>query len=89
MKQLANDTTPYNPKMGDGSRGVIQAVHDGSNDAHLWGSLNGTDYTLVESFTSSVIKEIVLCTYFKISSNASSDSGTVGAGTKVFIDETR
>ena len=89
MKQLANDTTPYNPKMGDGSRGVIQAVISGTDYAYLWGSLNGTDYTLVESFEASVIKEIVLCPYFKISSSASSDSGAVGAGTKVFIDETR
>ena len=89
MKQLANDNTAYNPKMGDGSRGVIQAVIDGSNNAYLWGSLNGTDYTLVESFEAGAIKEVVLCAFFKISSSNSSDTGTVGAGTKVFIDETR
>ena len=89
MKQLANDNTPYNPKMGDGSRGVIQAVHDGTNNAYLWGSLNGTDYTLVESFEADAIKEVVLCAFFKISGSSSSDTGTVGGTTKVFIDETR
>jgi len=89
MKQLANDTTPYNPKMGDGSRGVIQAVIDGSNSAYLWGSLNGTDYVLVDSFTAGAIKEVVLCPYFLVSGSATDKTVNVGGTTKVFIDETR
>ena len=89
MKQLAKDNTAYNPKMGDGSRGVVQVVHDGSNDAHLWGSLNGTDYTLVESYSAGAIKEVILCAYFKISPSSSDHTGSVGGTTKVFIDETR
>ena len=90
MPQLSNaSTTPYNPKMGDGSRGVIQAVIDGANAAHLYGSLNGTDYQLIESFTVSTLKEIVLCPYFKLSASASSVTGTIGGTTKVYIDETR
>ena len=89
MKQLANDNTAYNPKMGDGSRGVVQAVIDGSNNAYLWGSLNGTDYTLVDSFEADAIKEVVLCAYFKISPSSTDSTGNVGGNTKVFIDETR
>ena len=89
MKQLANDNTAYNPKMGDGSRGVVQVVHDGSNDAHLWGSLNGTDYTLVESYSAGAIKEVVLCAYFLVSGSSTDATVDVGGTTKVFIDETR
>ena len=89
MKQLENNNTPYNPKMGDGSRGVIQAVISGSNHAHLWGSLNGVDYTLVDSFVVDTIKEVVLCPYFKISSSSAVDTGSISSSTKVFLDETR
>lgn len=90
MTQLSNNSsTAYNPKMGDGSRGVIQAVIDGSNAAYLYGSLNGTDYQLIESFTASALKEIVLCPYFKLSTSASSVTGIIGGTTKVYIDETR
>lgn len=91
MAQLANDMTAYNPTMGDGSRGVVQCVHGGStHHAYLWGSINGSDYVLIESFTGSALKEIILVPYLKIS-NASSghSSGAVNAATKVYIDETR
>ena len=89
MKQLANDNTAYNPKMGDGSRGVVQAVIDGSNSAYLWGSLNGTNYTLVDSFTADAIKEVVLCAYFLVSGSSANATTAVGGTTKVLIDETR
>ena len=89
MPQLLNDNTPYKPKMGDGSRGAVQAVIDGANAAYLYGSLNGTDYQLIESFTASALKEIVLCPYFKLSTSASSVTGTIGGTTKVYINETR
>lgn len=90
MPKLSNaSSTAISPKMGDGSRGVVQAIIDGSNAAHLYGSLNGTDYQLIESFTASTIKEIVLCPYFKLSTSASSVTGTVGGNTKVIINETR
>lgn len=90
MPQLSNvSTNAHNPKMGDGSRGVIQVVIDGANAAYLYGSLNGTDYQLIESFTASALKEIVLCPYFKLSTSASSVTGTIGGTTKVYIDETR
>ena len=89
MKQLANDNTPYNPKMGDGSRGVVQAVINGSANAYLWGSLDGTNYALIDSFTEDTIKEIVLCPYVLISGNATDKDVSVGIISKVFIDETR
>ena len=88
MKQLANDNTAYNPKMGDGSRGVVQAVI-GTGGAYLWGSLNGTDYALIDSFTEDTIKEIVLCPYVLISGSATDKDDNVSVFNKVFIDETR
>jgi hypothetical protein len=90
MAQVPNESAQaYNPKMGDGSRSLVQAVISGGNAAYLYGSLNGTDYQLIESFTTSAIKELVLCPYFKLSTSSSSVTGTVNAATKVYIDETR
>ena len=89
MKQLDNNNAPYNPKMGDGSRGVVQAVINGSANAYLWGSLDGTNYALIDSFTEDTIKEIVLCPYVLISGNATDKDVSVGIISKVFIDETR
>ena len=90
MKQIPNDSTQaVLPAMGDGSVGVVQAIIDGANAAYLYGSLNGTDYQLIESFTASTLKQIVLCPYFKLSTSASSVTGTVGGSTKVLLDETR
>ncbi len=92
MITLANDNTPYNPKMGDGSRGVVQCKHGGStNHAYLWGSLTGvsSEYVLIDSFTTDTLKELVLTPYLLISSSNSSISGAVNAATKVYVDETR
>jgi hypothetical protein len=89
MAQLSNTNAAYNPKMGGGSRGVVQAVIDGANAAYLYGSVNGSDYVLIESFTASVIKEVVLCPYFLISGSAANITDDVNAATKVYIDETR
>lgn len=90
MAQLANDNTPYNPKMGDGGRGIVQCVHNGSNNASLYGSINGTNYALIHEFTASEIKEVALCPYMLIAAdNNGTITGDVNAGTTVFIDETR
>jgi len=90
MPQLQNDNTVYNPKMGDGSKGIVQCVHGGgTNHAYLWGSLNGTDFVLIDSFTSDALKEIALPSHLKISNSNTSDTGTVNVATKVYVDETR
>lgn len=92
MKQLANDNTAYEPKMGDGSYGVVQCKHGGTtNHAYLWGSLTGdsSEYVLIDSFTSDALKELVLPSYLLISNSSTSPSGAVNAATKVYVDETR
>ena len=88
--QIPNDNTPFKPMLGLGSRGVVQCVHDGSNNASLYGSVNGTNYALIHEFTASEIKEVALCPYLLIASaNDGTITGAVNAGTTVFIDETR
>jgi hypothetical protein len=73
-----------------GGAGVLQVIY-GSATIYLHGSLNGSDYTLIESFSASTIKEIVLCPHFKYSSSSDPDAAGDGAlGThKVIIDETQ
>ena len=57
---------------------------------YLHGSLNGSDYTLIESFSESEIKELVLVPYFKYSSSATDENASGALGThKVLIDETQ
>ena len=75
-------TTAYNPKMGDGSRGVVQVVIGSGETVTIQGSLNGTDYVTIETATADMLKEIVLTPYVKY---------TVSGGTasKVYVDETR
>lgn len=81
MAQLTA-ATAHNPKMGDGSRGVLQVVIGSGETVTIQGSLNGTDYVTIETATEDSLKEIVLVAFMKY---------TVSGGTasKVYIDETR
>lgn len=88
MPQLANDNTPYNPKMGDGSRGLVQFVK-GSSDGYLYGSLNGTDYVLIHTFTASEMKELALPPFVLIGGSASDITTDLGATSKAYLSETR
>ena len=88
MPQLANDNTPYNPKMGDGSRGLVQFVK-GSSDGYLYGSLNGADYVLIHSFTANEMKELALPPYVLIGGSATNITTDLGATSKAYLSETR
>lgn len=74
--------TAHNPKMGDGSRGVLQVVIGSGETVTLQGSLNGSDYVTIETATVDTLKELVLVAFMRY---------TVSGGTasKVYIDETR
>lgn len=94
MAQLANDNTPYKPSLRDGGRGLVQCVHDGSNNASLYGSLDGTNFALIHTFAASEIKEVALAPDMLIAADTSATVTVAGAtdvnaGTKVFINETR
>lgn len=88
MPQLLNDNTPYRPKMGDGSRGLVQFVK-GSSDGYLYGSLNGADYVLIHSFTASEMKELALPPYVLIGGSATDPAVDLGATSKAYLSETR
>ena len=88
MPQLLNDNTSYRPKMGDGSRGLVQFVK-GSSDGYLYGSLNGTDYVLIHSFTASEMKELALPPFVLIGGSATDPAVDLGATSKAYLSETR
>ena len=79
--------TAFNPKMGDGSKGVIQVNH-GDTDVTLFGSIDGTNYIKIETFTADTIKEVVLCESFKVSGSDANTTTSIGTST-VHISETR
>tara|TARA_R110000796_G_scaffold24643_8_gene69980 strand:+ start:1159 stop:1431 length:273 start_codon:yes stop_codon:yes gene_type:complete len=80
--------TEFNPNMKNSNgQGVLQIVK-GDTNVTLYGSVNGTDYALIETFDASTIKEIILCPYFKVSAATDGTFTTIGSST-VFIDETR
>jgi len=80
--------TAYNPNFRNaGGQGVIQ-IKKGNTNVSLYGSLNGTDYVLIETFSVDTIKELVLCDKFKISGAADGTFVTIGTS-KVYISETR
>tara|TARA_R110000764_G_scaffold72017_3_gene147997 strand:- start:847 stop:1116 length:270 start_codon:yes stop_codon:yes gene_type:complete len=89
MPQLANDNTPYNPKMGDGSRGLVQFKKDGSDTGYLYGSINGTDYVLIHTFSASEMKELALPPYILIAGSATDPTVDLGTNSKAFLSETR
>lgn len=89
MAQLTQNVE-FKPRFKNSNgAGVLQVVYD-SATIYLHGSLNGSDYTLIESFSASTIKEVVLCPHFKYSSSATDETASGSLGThKVIIDETR
>tara|TARA_R100001163_G_C4869727_1_gene72093 strand:- start:58 stop:339 length:282 start_codon:yes stop_codon:yes gene_type:complete len=66
--------------------GVLHVVR-GNTDVHFYGSVNGTDYTEIEEFTASEIKELVKCNSFKVSGSASDLTTSIGTS-KVYISTT-
>lgn len=80
--------TEFNPNMKNaGGQGIIQIVK-GDTNVHLYASLNGTDYVLIETFSADTIKELVLCDRFKISGSATDQTTSIGSS-KAYISETR
>ena len=76
----------FEPSCKHSQRGVVQAVIDSSNTAHLHGSVNGTDYQLIESFTASTIKEIILPPFLKVSGSASNTTDKYDGNSKIYIN---
>lgn len=79
----------YRPNFRNaGGQGVIQVKKEDTN-VSLYGSLNGTDFVLIETFTADTIKEIVLLPYFTISAASNGTLDTSIGTSKFYISETR
>lgn len=71
MKTFNNDQTvlkPFIHKRGN-SNGLVQVVNSNGTAVYLFGSVDGTNFVLIESFTANTIKEIMLCPFMKIGGN--------------------
>lgn len=85
----------FRPTLRDGSRGVLQVDHD-TTDVSLYGSLNGENFVLIESFDAPAIKEIALTPYMMVGDGteasrtlAELQTGQDFGNTEVYINETR
>jgi cobalamin biosynthesis Co2+ chelatase CbiK len=76
METFNNDRSILRPKIkkAGNANGLIQVINSNGTAVYLFGSLNGTDFTLIESFNSSVIKEIQLCPYMRIAGNSANSA---------------
>jgi len=74
---------------GTGLRGIVAIDHNGSNNVTLCGSVDGTNYFVIETFTADTIKEITLCPYFKVNGAADTTmNDTIGSSTcTIFTNE--
>ena len=63
--------------------GIIQ-IDYGNTAVTLWGSINGTDYVVLETFSADTIKELVKCNNFKVSGSSSDITTSIGTS-KVYI----
>jgi hypothetical protein len=66
---------------GTGLRGVV-AITKGDTDVTLQGSIDGTNYFVIETFTASTLKEVTLVPYLRVNGAAdTSDNDTIGSST--------
>ena len=83
--QVGQEFTPN--LRGSSGQGVVQ-VSKGDTDVSLYGSIEGTDYVLIDTFNADTLKEVILCPFFKISGAADGTFVSVGTS-KLWIEETR
>jgi len=71
MKTFNNNQTALQPtiKKSGNSNGLLQVVNTSGTPVYLFGSLDGTNYVLIESFSADTIKEVMLCPFMKIGGN--------------------
>lgn len=67
---------------GSGLKGLIAIKIDSTSYVTLQGSINNTDYFVIETFTADTIKEITLCPYMRVNGAAdTSNNDTIGNST--------
>ena len=66
---------------GTGLRGIV-AIDKGNTNVTLQGSLDGTNFFVIEEFSADTIKEITLCPYLRVNGVAdTSNNDTIGNST--------
>ena len=74
---------------GTGLKAVIAVTIDSTSYVTLQGSLDGTTYFIIETFTSNTIKEVTLVPYLRVNGAAdTSGDDSIGSSTaKVFFSQ--
>jgi|TARA_R100000482_G_C5123659_1_gene147315 cobalamin biosynthesis Co2+ chelatase CbiK len=87
MKTFNNNRTVLQPKIkkSGNANGLIQVVNTSGTAVYLFGSLNNSDFVLIETFNSDTIKEIQLCPFMKVA--GSSDASTNATNNVVMLFE--
>lgn len=88
MLTLETNTVAQPNFRGAGGKGIIHVDVGDTSPLYLWGSLNGTDYVVIENFSVDTIKELTLCPYFRLSGSNANSAASVGTG-KAYIQEAR
>jgi hypothetical protein len=90
MLTLETNTVAQPNFRGSGGKGIIQVDIGDTTPVYLWGSVNGTDYAVIESFSADTIKELTLCPYFRLSgANTAGNSAVTVGTTRAYIQEAR
>jgi|TARA_R100000081_G_scaffold91829_1_gene71169 hypothetical protein len=86
MKTFNNDQTALQPtiKKSGNSNGLLQVINTSGTPVYLFGSLDGTNYVLIESFSADTIKEVMLCPFMKIGGNTAGSSNATNNVVKLF-----
>tara|TARA_Y200000002_G_C22656625_1_gene653791 strand:+ start:1018 stop:1299 length:282 start_codon:yes stop_codon:yes gene_type:complete len=88
-RELTN--TSVNPPFAIATQGigVVQSIINSTNYVYLHGSIDNTNFALIESFTTDQIKIITLPPYVKASGSATDHTAAIGGTTKLLLNEDR
>lgn len=89
FKELTN--SKMGPDFSNRTMGIgcVQSVINSTNYVYLYGSIDGTNFALLESFTTDQIKVITLPPFLKASGSATDHTTAIGGTTKLLLDEDR
>ncbi len=89
FRELANVGIQPNFSRVTQGVGAVQAVIDSTNYAYLWGSLDNTNFALIDSFEANALKIIVMPPFIKASGSSTDHTTALGGTTKVLLDGDR
>jgi len=69
--------------------GCVQSIINSTNYVYLHGSIDNTNFALIESFTTDQIKIITLPPFVAASGSATDHTAAIGGTTKLLLNEDR